>query len=58
MKQATVLWNMPIHTDRDILAKKLEILIKDHTDKKCQIINMVVPSDRNISVKVGKKLSK
>ena len=49
-EKATVLWNMPIHTDREIAANKPDIIIRDHTIQKCQIIDMAVPSDRNTSV--------
>ena len=51
---------MPIHTDREIAANKPDIIIKDHTNQKCQIIDMAVSSDRNrgTSVKVVEKLSK
>ena len=57
-KQAMIFRNMPIHTDRKIAANKPDIIIRDHTNQKCQIIDMAVPSDRNISVKVVEKLSK
>ena len=57
-EQATILWNMPIHTDREIVANKPDIIIRDHTNQKCQLIDMAVPSDRNTSVKVVEKLSK
>ena len=49
---------MPIHTDREIAADKPDTIIRDHTNQKCQIIDMAVPSDRNTSVKVVEKLSK
>ena len=49
---------MPIHTDREIVANKADIIIRDHAIQKCQIIDMAVPSDRKTSVKVVEKLSK
>ena len=49
--------NMPIHNDREIAANNPDIIIRDHTNQKCQIIDMAVPSDRNTSIKVVKKLS-
>ena len=49
---------MPIHTNREIAANKPDIIVRDHTNQKCQIIDMAVPSDRNTSVKVVEKLSK
>ena len=56
-EQATILWNMPIHNDREIAANKPDIIIRNYTNQKCQIINMAVPSDRNTSAKVIEKLS-
>lgn len=55
---ATILWNKPIHTDGEITANKPDIIIRDHTTKKCQMINMAFPSDSNTSVKLVEKLSK
>ena len=57
-EQTTILWNMPIHTDREIAANKPDIINRDHTNQRCQIIDMAVPSDRNTSIKVVEKLSK
>ena len=54
---ATHLWNVPVHTDREIAANKPDIIIRDHTNQKCQIIDIAVQSDRNTSVKVVEKLS-
>ena len=47
---------MPINADREIAANKPDI--RDYTNQKCQIIDMAVPSDRSISVKVVEKLFK
>ena len=49
---------MPIHTDREIRANKPDIIIRDHTNQGCWIIDMAVPSDRNTSAKVVEELSK
>ena len=57
-KEATILWDMQIHTDREIAAKKPDIVIKDHKNKTCKLIDMAVPSDRNTSLKTTEKLSK
>ena len=57
-KDATILWNMKIHTDHEIAANKPDIVIKDHKTKKCKLIYMALPSDRNTSVKVIEKLLK
>ena len=57
-EDATILWNMEIHTDHDIAANKPNIVIKDHKTMTCKLIDMVVISDKNTSVKVIEKLSK
>ena len=49
---------MPIHIDREIAAIKPDIIIRDQTTKKCQMINMAVKSDSDTSFKVVEKLSK
>ena len=54
----TVLWDFPIHTDRTIQANRPDIVIKDYLNKTCLLIDMSVPTDRNIAVKEYEKLSK
>ena len=49
---------MPIHTDREIADNKPDIIIRDHTNQKCQIIDMAVPLARNTSVTIVEKISK
>ena len=54
----TILWDFPIRTDRRIQANRPDIVIKQKQNKTCQVINMSVPSDSNISAKEFEKLSK
>ena len=54
----TILWNFPINTDRTIQANRPDIVIKDYKSKTCLLIDMTIPTDRNISVKKFDKLSK
>ena len=56
--EITILWDMPIQTDREIKANRPDIIVKKKTNKECILIDMAVPSDRNTSVKVTEKLSK
>ena len=44
----TILWDFPIRTDRAIQANRADIIIKLKKNKKCQLIDMSVPSDSNI----------
>ena len=47
----TILYNMPIHTEREISANRLDIVIKNKRDNKCILIDMAIPSDKNTSKK-------
>ena len=57
-ENTTVLWDFRINTDRAIQANRPDIVIKDHKSKTCLLIDMTIPTDRNISVKEFDKLSK
>eukprot|EP00794_Sanderia_malayensis_P013027 gene13027-14365_t len=57
-KNVTILWDFTVHTDRTIQAKRPDIIVKDHSWKTCLLIDMSVPSDKDISVKEFEKLSK
>ena len=49
---------MQIHADWKLSANKPDIVIKDHANRWCKLIDVSVPSDRNTSTKVIEKLSK
>jgi hypothetical protein len=55
---ATLLWDMPVHTDRQLAANKPDIIVKDHRLRTCTLIDVAVPSDRNTSIKTSEKLCK
>ena len=54
----TILWDMPIQTDREIKANRPDIVVKDKQEKSCLLIDMSIPTEKNTSVKVTEKLSK
>ena len=54
---ATILWDMPVNTDKEIKAKTPDITIKDKKEKTCIMIDMSIPSERNVSIKEVEKLS-
>ncbi|XP_068753285.1 uncharacterized protein [Montipora capricornis] len=54
----TILWDMPIQTDREIKANRPDIVIKDKQEKSCLLIDMSIPTEKNTSVEVTEKLSK
>jgi hypothetical protein len=47
-EDVTVLWNQGIQTDRDVLANRPDIIIKNKKDKICLLIDAAIPSDRNV----------
>ena len=47
-----------MHTDKEIKANKPDIIIKDLINNTCQLIDITIPSDRNVSLKLVEKLSK
>ena len=57
-RNVTILWDFPIHTDRTIQANRPDIIIKDKVKRTCQMIDMSVPSDNNVSAKEFEKISK
>ena len=46
-EEVTILWDLQIHTDRELSANKPDIVIKDHANRCCKHIDVSVPSDRN-----------
>ena len=54
----TILWDMSIHTDRTIAAKRPDTWLKNKKDKTCLLVDMTIPLDTNTSVKTTEKLNK
>ena len=55
--RVTILWDMPIHTDRTIADKRPDVL-NNKNCKICLFIDKTVPLDTNTSVKTTEKLNK
>ena len=51
----TIMWDMPVNTDRTITVNRPDIIIKDSVNSTCKLIDMSIPSDRNIALKEIKK---
>ena len=47
----TIMWDIPVKTDRTITANRPDIVIKDSVNSTCKLIDMSTPSDRNIALK-------
>jgi hypothetical protein len=43
----TVLWNKAVHADREVMANRPDIIIKNKREKTCILIDVAVPVDRN-----------
>ena len=54
----TITWDISVDTDRAITANRLDITVKDSVNSTCKLIDMTVPSDRNIALKEVEKKSK
>ena len=54
----TIMWDMPINTDRIITANRPDINVKDSMNCTCKLIDITVTSDRNIALKEIEKKSK
>ena len=42
----TVLWNQAVHTDREVIANRPDIIIKNKKEKTCTLIDVAIPADR------------
>ena len=54
----TIMWDMPVNTDRIITANRPDINVKDSMNSTCKLIDITVKSDRNIALKEIEKKSK
>jgi hypothetical protein len=50
----TVLWNQAAHTDREVTANRPDI-IKYKKEKTCTLIDVAIPTDRNVVQKKAEK---
>jgi hypothetical protein len=53
-----ILWDFNIQTDNEIQARRPDIVVLKKSEKKCMVIDIAVPSDRNCSSKEDEKISK
>ena len=56
--QVTLIWDMQVHTGKEIMANKSDIIITDHINNTCHLIDTKIPSDRNVSIMEVGKFSK
>jgi len=51
----TVLWNQTVHTDREVIANRPDIIIKNKKEKTFTLIDVAIPADRNAVQKEAEK---
>ena len=51
----TVLWNQAVHTDREVTANRPDIIIKNKKEETCTLIDVAIPTDRNVVQKEAEK---
>jgi len=51
----TVLWNQAAHTDREVRANRLDIIIKNKKEKTCILIDVAIHADGNVVQKEAEK---
>jgi hypothetical protein len=44
-----------IHTDREVMANRPDIIIKNKKEKTCTLIDVAKPADRNVAQKEAEK---
>ena len=54
----TIMWDMPVNTDRTITVNRPDIIVKELVNSTCKPIDMTIPSDRNIALMEIEKKSK
>jgi hypothetical protein len=54
-EDVTVLWNQGRQTDREVLANRPDIIIKNKKDKTCLLIDVAIPVDKNVIQKEAEK---
>ena len=53
-EDVTVLWNQEVHTDREVMANRTDIIIKNRKDKTCRLVDTPIAADRNVIQKEAK----
>jgi hypothetical protein len=43
-----VLWNKEVNTDTEVVANRLDIIIRNRKEKTCPLIYVAIPANRNV----------
>ena len=41
----SILWDLPVHTDKEIKSNRPDLIIKDQELRKCLLIDMAIPAE-------------
>ena len=55
-EEVKILWDVVIQCDREIKARKPDIVVVNKNDRSCAIIDISIPGDIRVSAKIRKKL--
>ena len=50
-----MLWNQAVHTDREVTANRPDIIIRNRKERTCTLIDVAIPTDRNVVHKEAEK---
>ena len=57
-EEVTILWNVMIQYDREIKARKADIVVVNKNDSSCTIIDIAKPGDIRVSEKENEKIER
>ena len=50
-----MLWNQGVHTDRELRAKRPDVIIRNKKEKPYMLVDVTIPADRNFIQKEADK---
>lgn len=58
INETTILWDVPVITDRNIAANRPDIIVHNRRERTCLLIDISNPGDANVCLKESEKLCK
>ena len=57
-EHVTILWDMPLHTDKRLPHNRADLVVKDTANSTCTLIDVSIPTDVNVVAKEAEKMTK
>ena len=57
-EEVKILWDVMIQCDREIKARKLDVVVVNKNERSCAIIDMAIPGDTRVSEKEKEKIER